>query len=194
MSETYSFVIPSGVNIRARNSGTSNIGTSAMPFGTINAKQLYLNGNQITPGGGTGTIYAPFPTTNTSIPVWSGTGGNALLNTSILIDSSGTLLPSADLGNDIGSTGTRFNNLYVGYINGASYRQEVINEVPAGAINGSNSTFTLGYSPFGNSLALYKNGLRMNGYANNDFTLSGNIITFVVAPTSGTSLLADYKY
>jgi hypothetical protein len=68
-------------------------------------------------------------------------------------------------------------------------------EVPTGAINGSNATFTLAATPSpASSLQLYLNGLRQD--AGVDYTLSGATITFFTAslPQSGDLLLASYRY
>lgn len=66
------------------------------------------------------------------------------------------------------------------------------NEVPAGTPNGVLVTFTLASTPATNSLALYKNAIRLKpGGA--DYTLAGNTITFVTAPPTGAVLLADYE-
>ena len=52
-------------------------------------------------------------------------------------------------------------------------------EVPAGAVNGVNTTFTLVETPNPTtSVALYKNGLFQQPGASNDYTISGTTITF----------------
>lgn len=68
------------------------------------------------------------------------------------------------------------------------------NEVPAGAIDGSNAVFTLLNAPVASSLKLYKNGMRLQ--EGNDFTLSGNSITYLAGqvPQVGDTHLADYRY
>jgi hypothetical protein len=68
-------------------------------------------------------------------------------------------------------------------------------EIPAGAINGSNTVFTLAGSPSpASSLALYRNGLLMR--QNADYQLSGNTATFFVAsvPQTGDLLTAYYRF
>jgi hypothetical protein len=68
-------------------------------------------------------------------------------------------------------------------------------EVPAGAVNGSNTAFTLAFAPSpATSLELYRNGLRQE--AGIDFQLTGNTITFYVGstPQNGDLLLANYRY
>ena len=63
-------------------------------------------------------------------------------------------------------------------------------EAPAGAINGVNNAFTLNYLPYSDTVKLYQNGIRLT--AGMDFTLSGQSLTLLTAPTAGDSLLADY--
>ncbi len=67
-------------------------------------------------------------------------------------------------------------------------------EVPGGAVNGTNATFTLAAPPNpAASLTLYRNGLRQN--AGVDYTLSGQTIQFAAAavPLAGDTLLASYR-
>lgn len=76
-------------------------------------------------------------------------------------------------------------------------------ETPTGTIDGTNKTFTLAFTPNGGiTLLLTPSGgnitLQQVGSVNTqtpyDYTISGNTITFVVAPPSGTSLFANYYH
>jgi hypothetical protein len=69
----------------------------------------------------------------------------------------------------------------------------VVGESPNGAINGINVTFALANAPLAGTLALYQDGARLMG-TGSDYSLTGNIIMFVVAPLTGDTLLADYRY
>jgi hypothetical protein len=72
----------------------------------------------------------------------------------------------------------------------------VDSEVPTGAVNGSNSTFSLVSTPQpSSSLALYRNGLLQRAGAGNDYTISGSTITFLsgATPQTGDLLLAFYR-
>ena len=67
-------------------------------------------------------------------------------------------------------------------------------EIPAGALNGLNSSFTLANTPTPlSSLAIYRNGLLLRQAG--DFTLSGNTVSFVAGaiPQPADSLLAFYR-
>lgn len=68
------------------------------------------------------------------------------------------------------------------------------NETPSGLINSSNVTFTLSNSPSpAASLQLYMNGqLQVAGGI--DYSLSGNTITFIYAPLTGSILRAFYRF
>jgi hypothetical protein len=67
-------------------------------------------------------------------------------------------------------------------------------ETPAGAINGVNTSFTLGQTPSpGASLAVYRNGVRMKSGV--DYSLNAATITFMagVVPQAGDILLCSYR-
>jgi hypothetical protein len=66
-------------------------------------------------------------------------------------------------------------------------------EVPAGAVDGVNKVFTLAHTPNpALSLVLDYGGAVQEQVE--DYTLAGNIITFVTAPVAGSNLVAWYRY
>ena len=76
-------------------------------------------------------------------------------------------------------------------ITGKYLGDNVVQESPTGAINGSNTSFALSVSPnYSGSVFIYKNGLIQR--LTTDFTVSGVTITMIVAPASGSSLYAVY--
>ena len=77
----------------------------------------------------------------------------------------------------------------------ASGGTPVDNEVPGGAIDGVNDTFTLAFTPIVGSQHLYKNGIRQKPGAGNDYTISGSTITFEPGniPIVLDTLIADYR-
>lgn len=70
----------------------------------------------------------------------------------------------------------------------------VTREVPGGAINGSNTAFTLANTPVFGSETLYLNGLEQRSGAGNDYTISGANITYLNTPQTGDTLTASYRY
>jgi hypothetical protein len=77
------------------------------------------------------------------------------------------------------------------YVDALGTTSLVQGEVPTGTINGSNVTFTTASQFATGSLRIYKNGVRLK--ITDDYTVSGNTITFVTAPATGTKLLVDYN-
>ena len=71
---------------------------------------------------------------------------------------------------------------------------DVFNEIPTGTVNGANDTFTLANTPTAAGILLFRSGLCMTPGGGNDYTLSGNTITFTTPPETGENLLATYKY
>ena len=68
----------------------------------------------------------------------------------------------------------------------------VYDETPSGTVNSSNVTFTIASTPVAGSLTLYRDGQRLIA-GGADYTLSGTTITFVTAPTTGSTLKVDYQ-
>lgn len=65
-------------------------------------------------------------------------------------------------------------------------------ETPSGTINGVNKVFTLAHSPDPvGSVKVFLNGARQR--VTEDYTISGNTITFTTAPLTGSILLVDYR-
>lgn len=69
---------------------------------------------------------------------------------------------------------------------------EVYNEVPAGTLNGTNTDFTLANTPTAGTARVYLNGLRQA--PTTDYSVTGAVITFVVAPQASDVILVDYKH
>lgn len=68
---------------------------------------------------------------------------------------------------------------------------EVRNEHPT---DNGNGTYTLTHSPVSGSVQVYKNGIRLNPGAGNDYTISGSVITLLVDYDSSAVITADYLY
>lgn len=68
---------------------------------------------------------------------------------------------------------------------------KVFNEVPSGAIDNSNTIFTLTNSVNDSKISLYLNGVRQKYGI--DYSVSGNIITFVEPPYFGDIIIVDYE-
>lgn len=74
-----------------------------------------------------------------------------------------------------------------------SIRTRYIDDLtPTGAINGSNTVFTISKTPETGSLKVYVNGARMR--ITEDYTFSGKTITFNTAPPTSSIVLVDFRY
>jgi hypothetical protein len=67
----------------------------------------------------------------------------------------------------------------------------VTGEVPTGAVDDVNQTFTLASTPQTGSVQLYLNGVRQQ--VTTHYTITGLTITMVMAPMAGDLLYADYR-
>ena len=72
--------------------------------------------------------------------------------------------------------------------------RHVADEVPPESTNDSNVIFTIGFVPIVNSECVFKNGVLLSPGAQNDYTISGNTVTFTRAPKSGSKITFSYLY
>jgi hypothetical protein len=68
----------------------------------------------------------------------------------------------------------------------------IFGETPTGAIDGSNTSFTLANTPITGKQQVQLNGLVLRSGAGNDYTISGSTITMLYAPVSGDYLAVTY--
>ena len=65
-----------------------------------------------------------------------------------------------------------------------------VRETPSGTINGSNTSFTLAFTPIAGTETIFLNGLQQN--VTEDYTISGSTITYLTAPVAGDILRVSY--
>lgn len=65
-------------------------------------------------------------------------------------------------------------------------------ETPSGTVNGTNKVFALANTPFAGTLILQNNFAFLTQGV--DYTISGNTITFTVAPANASVLIANYYH
>ena len=77
--------------------------------------------------------------------------------------------------------------------NHAIYREAfIVRESPTGVIDGSNTVFVLAAEPNMNKESVFLNGLLQEPGIGNDYTISGDTITFAVAPVAGDRIRVSY--
>lgn len=74
-------------------------------------------------------------------------------------------------------------------VNPAKY---ITRETPAGAVNGSNTTFNLANTPVAGTEQVFLNGLLQEPGAGNDYTITGGVITYLAAPVSTDRIRVNY--
>lgn len=75
---------------------------------------------------------------------------------------------------------------------GSEFLKTSVQEIPSGAIDGSNTDFDLSNAPEGGTLDVFLNGVFLT--ENEDYTFSGVTITLVAPPVSGDRLTVTYQY
>jgi hypothetical protein len=100
-------------------------------------------------------------------------------------------LSTADQGGTLGTTAITFINPIASA--GLSQSNFVAKEVPSGAINGSNTSYTLANTPIAGSEHVYINGVLAESGAGNDYTISGATITMLYALATGEKLRVTYR-
>lgn len=113
----------------------------------------------------------------------------------IAIDEGTTLADTrfycpVNSGGTLGTTAVTFSQ---DVSNGLVAANFVDKEIPTGSINGSNTAFTLANTPVSGSEHVYLNGVLQESGAGNDYTISGNSITFTTAPLTGEKLRVSYR-
>lgn len=186
------------------NNGAITLGTTALVFtqftglGSLTAGTgLTKTGNTIDVVSGNGAIVAnandiTFVAADASlnisgagVKITPGSGGNVQLT-----NGSGVVQPTA-LGGDVSAV-TNTGSVTLG---SAIQRTAnlVTRETPSGAVNGSNTAFTLANTPIAGSEEVFLNGLLQEPGAGNDYTISGATITYLAAPVTGDKVRVNYR-
>lgn len=169
-------------------------------IGTVAAVEAW-SGNQFTTEGVNGNA------TKVNVSVlrckttggWEVGAGSAVPLTYIGINANGSTLNWTSSGLAVASggiTGTEINASVAGAGiaggGGFALSLDAVREAPGGAINGSNTAFTVANTPAPvAAFQLYQNGI-LQEPSGVDYTLSTTNITMVTAPTTGDTLTAYY--
>lgn len=131
------------------------------------------------------------PTRSLDMDVWAEVPGAWVTIQQGTVNADTTFLSTADQGGTLNTTAITFiNPIGVGGLTSANF---VDKEIPSGAINGSNVTFTLANTPTAGSEHVYLNGVLQESGAGNDYTITGAIITYLTAPLTGEKVRVTYR-
>lgn len=178
------------------------LGTSEVVFVQVGGGSLYKAGAGLTLDGSTFNINATDASISVGVDgiqvglgdgslevdgglrVVHGTGGQVYI-----ADATGELTPttlSGDVSNvtDGGNVTLDANILRINWL--------VTRETPSGAVDGTNTVFSLANTPIAGSESVYLNGLLQEPGAGNDYTISGSTITFADAPLAEDRVRVSY--
>lgn len=184
------------------NQDTISLGTTAIEFTQVAGGSLYHAGNGLTLDGSSFNVVAG----DTSLTVNSDSVnvrlGDASLEVSsglrvkqgsagqvYIANSSGVLTPTTLSGDVSAVSGSGAVTLASTVVRSNNY---VVREAPSGAINGSNTSFTLANTPISGTEQVFLNGILQEPGAGNDYTISGSSITYLTAPATGDRIRVTY--
>lgn len=130
-------------------------------------------------------------TRSTDFDQWTEVPGATIPVTEGTVNADIIYLSTANSGGTIGTTAITFQS--VGVSSGLQNSNFVDKEVPSGAINGTNTTYTLAFTPVIGSEHLYLNGMLQESGSGNDYTISGATITMLSAMLTGEKLRVSYR-
>lgn len=130
----------------------------------------------------------------------SNSGGTALVehsaitaNRALASDGNGLPVASATTDTELGYLSGVTSAVQTQLDAKADTADFVVREVPSGSINGSNTAFTLAFTPQAGSEHVFLNGILQESGAGNDYTISGSTITYLSAPQTGDKLHVSYR-
>lgn len=192
--------IGAGTLVNADISASAAIARSKIAAGTVN--HVVVND-----GAGNLSSVAVLPISQ------GGTNSSAALsNNRIIISSAGALVESAAItanralaSNASGiPVATSVTDTELGYVSGVTSAIQtqlnnkinsadfIVRETPTGLVNGSNTTFTLAFTPVAGKEQVFLNGILQEPGAGNDYTISGATITYLTAPVTGDKIRVSY--
>lgn len=93
-------------------------------------------------------------------------------------------------GGTLGTTAVTFLQINAAGLTASNF---VDKETPTGALNGSNTTYTLANTPVAGSEHVYLNGTLQDVGAGNDYTINNAVITMLSAPTAADKIKVSYR-
>lgn len=172
----------------------SNPGTASFDTITLTANDILFVRSQTAPAENGLYTFNGSAAALTRIPqmdVWAEIPGAlfAVEQGSTLADT--VWLCTADQGGTLGTTAVTFIQLNAAA--GLSNSNFVDKEIPSGAINGSNTAYTLANTPVAGSEHVYVNGLLQESGAGNDYTISAASITMITPLLTGEKIRVTYR-
>lgn len=124
--------------------------------------------------------------TNASVRFGGSAAAGSLVDNSLFRDTTDNRLHYKNVGSPSGDQTVAFVSEVIEQSN------YIVREPPSGSINGVNTTFTLANTPVAGTEQVFLNGLLQEPGGSNDYTISGDTITYNTAPETGDRLVVTY--
>lgn len=174
--------VNAGAGFVVATAGPFTMGTTAITFTQFSGAGEITAGTGLVKSGNTISINGPVSVAN------GGTGNSSL--TAYAVMAAGTTSTGAlQQVSGLGTSGWVLTSNGAGALpswQAAATSKTFNRQTVTGAINGSNTSYTLGVSPNPTgSEQIIQNGLILNPGSGNDYTISGATVTFLTAPATG---------
>jgi hypothetical protein len=178
------------------------LGTTALTFTQVAGGSLYAAGAGLALNGSTFDVVAADTSLTVNadsvqvrvndaslevsggLRVKQGTAGQVYI-----ANASGVLTPTTLSGDVASVSGTGAVTLATGIVRASNY---VVREAPSGAVNGTNTAYTLASTPVTGTEQVFLNGILQEPGAGNDYTISAATITYLTAPVAGDKIRVTY--
>jgi len=130
-------------------------------------------------------------TRSTDFDSWAEVPGQTIPVNEGTVNADKIYLSTANAGGTLGTTDITFQ--VVGVAAGLQNSNFVDKEIPGGAINGSNTVYTMASTPVIGSEHVYLNGILQESGAGNDYTISGATITMLNILLTGDKIRVSYR-
>lgn len=168
------------------------LGTQTIDGITLIAGDRVLVKNQTTPSqNGLYTVSATSWSRTTDMDSWTEIPGAWITVQQGTTQADTIWLGTADQGGVLNTTSVTFVNPLANV--GLQQTNFIDKEIPAGSINGSNTTYTLANIPIVGSEHVYLNGILQESGAGNDYTITGASLTMITAPLTGEKIRVSYR-
>lgn len=130
----------------------------------------------------------------TDLDAWTEIPGALLAVEEGTVNADTLWLNTSDQGGTLGTTAvTWFALPMTAGTGGLASANFVDKEIPSGAINGSNTAYTLANTPTAGTEHVFVNGILQESGAGNDYTISGATITMLSALATGEKIRVTYR-
>lgn len=141
-----------------------------------------------------GAVTGPASSVDNNFATFNSTSGKVIKDSGLSLDTDDTLAADSDSRIPTQQAVKGYVDTEIaGAATGLVDADFVVRETPTGLVNGSNTSYELANTPTAGTEEVYLNGLLQEPGAGNDYTISGDTITYLTAPLTGDRLRVSYR-